>query len=268
MALKCHRFIFAAGMRYLLKFIQLLYAAYFILLFVAGLLLIFPLVILASFFGKVKGGNFIYGLCRIWGGTIMILAGIYHRNIYDAPYDIKKQYVFVFNHISYLDVPVLFMSILRQRFRILGKIELTRVPIFGFVYRNAVVLVNRESTAARAKSVMQLKSVLRKGISIAIAPEGTFNMTNKPLLPFYDGAFKIAIETQTPVRPLLLLDTYDRLHYATLTSLTPGRSRTVFLEEIDVSGYTLKDVEVLKTKVYEAMQTALIKYQASWIKEK
>jgi 1-acyl-sn-glycerol-3-phosphate acyltransferase len=223
-------------------------------------------VIIASFFGKVKGGNFIYWLCRVWGAVVLGLSGIFHRNIYAFPHDGKKQYVFVFNHISYLDIPVVMRSILRQKFRILGKSELTKIPLFGFVYKNAVVLVNRESTAARAKSVMQLKSVLKKGISIAIAPEGTFNMSPDPLAPFYDGAFRIAIETQTPIKPLLVLDTYDRLHYGSILSMTPGRSRTVFLEEIDVRNYTVDNASELKAKVFEVMENALIQYKASWIK--
>src|SRR5690348_15160608 len=105
MVLKRHRFIFASGMRYFLKFIQLLYVLYFAIVFVGFLLLIFPLVVIASFFGKVKGGNFIYELCKLWAAVILGLCGIFHRNLFDAPHDRKRQYVFVFNHISYLDVP-------------------------------------------------------------------------------------------------------------------------------------------------------------------
>jgi 1-acyl-sn-glycerol-3-phosphate acyltransferase len=65
-----------------------------------------------------------------------------------------------------------------------------KVPVFGFIYRKATVMVQRGSTEARAKSVMQLTSVLRKNISIVIAPEGTFNLTHKPLKEFYDGGKK------------------------------------------------------------------------------
>jgi len=252
-------------MRYLLKIIQVIYVIYAFILFTAFLLLIFPLVIIASFFGKVKGGNFIYKLCQVWTDFILFVMGIYHRDIFEAPHDPKRQYVFVFNHISFLDIPVLMKAIRRQHFRILGKAELAKVPIFGFLYKNAVVLVERDNVAARAKSVLQLKSVLKRGISIALAPEGTFNMGHEPLKEFYDGAFKIAIETQTPIKPLLFLDTYDRLHYRSFFSLTPGRSRVVFLEEIKVEGLTIKDVPILKNKVYEAMEEALLRYKASWI---
>ncbi len=88
-----------------------------------------------------------------------------------------------------------------------------------------------DNASNRARSVIKLKAVLKKNISVVIAPEGTFNMTDKPLKEFYDGAFRIAIETQTPIKPILFLDAYDRLNYKSIFSFTPGRSRAVYLEE-------------------------------------
>jgi 1-acyl-sn-glycerol-3-phosphate acyltransferase len=253
-------------MHYLSRSIQLIYTLYAFILFTAFLLLIFPLVVIASFFGKTRGGNFMYILCRIWSDFMFFMLGIFHRTIYETAHDPGKQYVFVFNHISFLDIPALFKSIRRQHFRILGKAEMARIPIFGFLYKNAVVLVERDNIANRAKSVLQLKSVLKKSIAVVISPEGTFNMSHQPLKEFYDGAFKIAIETQTPIKPLLFLDTYDRLNYKSIFSLNPGKSRTVFLDEIKVDGLTVKDVPFLKEKVYALMEEGLIRYKASWIK--
>lgn len=254
-------------MRYLLFLIRVLFTVYAFILFSAYLVLVFPLVLGASFFGKKKGGNFLYILCRIWTDFIFLVTFIFHRTSYEASHDPNKQYVFVFNHISYLDIPVLFKSIRKQHFRVLGKAELARVPIFGFLYKRAVVLVERDNMANRARSLLQLKSVLRSGISIVLSPEGTFNMTDRPLKEFYDGAFKIAIETQTPIKPILFLDTYDRFSYKSIFSLTPGRSRSVFLAEVGVEGLTQADMPYLKAKVYQLMEEGLIKYKASWIRK-
>ena len=113
---------------------------------------------------------------------------------------------------------------------------------------------------------MQLKSVIRKGISIVISPEGTFNTTHKPLKEFYDGAFRIAIETQTPIKPVLFLDSYDRNNYKSILSFSPGKARIVYLDEIPVEGLTVKDVKYLKEKVYKVMEEKLIAYRASWIR--
>ena len=252
-------------MRYLSKFIQILYTLYGFIVFIVFLLVIFPLVVLASFFGKIKGGNFIYRLCQVWADFVLLMLGIFHKTSFEVPHDRDKQYVFVFNHISYLDIPVLMKAIRRQQFRVLGKAEMAKVPLFGFIYRNAAVLVARDDPQKRARSLNQLKSVIKKGISIVIAPEGTFNMTHEPLKEFYDGAFKIAIETHTPIKPILFLDTYDRLNYKTIFSLDPGRSRAVYLDAVNVEGLTINDVAFLKEKVYKLMEEGLIRYKASWI---
>lgn len=253
-------------MRYILRFISILFTVYAFLVFIGFMLLIFPLVVVASFFGKIKGGNFIYRLCHVWADFFLLMIGIFHRNLYEVPHNRSKHYVFVFNHISYMDIPVLLKTIRWQHMRVLGKAEMAKIPIFGFLYRYAAVMVERGDAEKRARSVEQLKSVLRKGISIVIAPEGTFNMTHKPLKEFYDGAFKIAIETQTPIKPVLFLDTYDRMGYESVFSITPGRSRSIYLEEIAVDGLTLDDVDVLRGRVFKIMEEKLIAYKASWIK--
>lgn len=230
------------------------------------MVLFIPLVIIASFFGKVNGGNIIYNACRIWADVWLLLIGIFHKNIYEVPHDSSCQYIFISNHISYLDIPVIMKAIRRQHFRILGKAELGNIPVFGFIFKQAAVSVDRKDPENRAKSVLVLKSIIKRKISVFICPEGTFNETHKPLKDFYDGAFRIAIETQTPIKPILFLDTYDRLNYKSIFSLSPGKSRAVFLEETNTAELSPADVSLLKEKVYKQMEDALIRYNASWIK--
>ena len=220
------------------------------------MLVIFPLAIVASFFGRINGGNAIYKICMLWGDLWYFLIGIRHKNIYESPLEKDKQYIFVANHISYLDAPMIVKS-LRRPMRALGKYEMSKVPVFGFIYRRAVVMVDRRDAEKRAKSVRILKSILRRGISVFIFPEGTFNLTKKPLKSFFDGSFRIAIETQTPIKPLLFLDAYNRMNHESIFSLNPGRSRTIFLETIDVDRYTMADVERLKQDVYALMERRL-----------
>ncbi len=250
------------------RVLGILFTIYAFLPFTAFLLVIFPLVVVASFFGKTRGGNFIYWLCHCWSDFVLFMLGIFHRNIFETPHHRNRQYVFVFNHISFLDIPIIFKAIRKQHFRILGKAEMARIPLFGFIYKNAVVMVERDKAEKRAKSVKQLISVLRKGTSIVIAPEGTFNMGHQPLKEFYDGAFKIAIETKTPIKPILVLDAYDRMHYRSIFTLNPGKSRAVYLEEIPVEGLTLGDVAMLREKVYKVMDNGLRRYKASWINDR
>ena len=252
-------------MRFLLRPLQWIYCIYALLLFIGIMLLLFPFVLIASLFGNITGGNMIYRICMLWGDLWFPLIFIFHRNYYEQPLDKSKQYIFVGNHISYLDAPLI-VKTLRQPIRALGKTEMSKVPVFGFIYKYAVVRVDRSSADNRAKSVRNMKSILKKGISIVVFPEGTFNMTGKPLKDFYDGAFKIAIETQTPIKPIVFLDTYDRLNYKSIFSLSPGRSRAVFLEETATDTLSIKDVSLLKEKIYKQMEEALLRYNASWIR--
>ena len=248
-----------------LKFIRAFYSVYAMLTFVLLLLVIFPFVLLASVFGKIKGGNIIYWICGIWSDVWFFLIGVWAKKIIqtNAPQK-NEQYIFVANHISYMDIPMIVKTI-RQPVRALGKAEIAKVPVFGFLYRYGAIMVDRSSLEARKKSVLQLKSVLKKGISVFIFPEGTFNETGKALKSFYDGAFRIAIETQTPIKPVLFLDNYDLLNNRELLGLKHGKSRAVFLEEISPEGFTLKQISLFKQKVYTIMENKLKDYHVSWI---
>ena len=244
--------------------LQLLYVIYAFIVFVALMIPVFVWALLVIPFGKIKGGNLIYMGCMVWADIWFALIFIHHKNIYEQKPRKGASYIFVANHISYMDVPVI-VKTFRQPVRPLGKAQLAKVPVFGFIYKNAIVTVDRSDASHRAQSVRLLKSIINKGISVLVFPEGTFNETNKPLKHFYDGAFRVAIETGTPVKPVLLLDTYDRLHYPSIFSLTPGKSRAIYLGEIPTADLTLDDVKYLKEKTYALMEQKLLEYNATWI---
>lgn len=248
-------------MKYLRRFFKYLYCIYALITFVIIMFIVLPFVVLSSFFG-VKGGNFVYILCntwaRLWYGCIFVR----HKEIYEGDHDRSKQYIFVANHSSYMDIPAL-VRCMHQPVRVLGKHEMVSYPVFGWIYRAAVIVVDRSSSERRAKSVRALKAALKHGISIFIFPEGTFNETEQPLKDFYDGAFRIAIETQTPIKPLLFVDTIDRMHWRGIFEMTPGRSMVVYLDEIPVHGYHAKNIQQLKQHVYNTMEEGLRKYRGT-----
>jgi len=252
-------------MKILLRPLQWIYSMYAFITFVAVMLLIFPFAIIASFFGRIKGGNMTIRLCMLWADLWFPMIFIWHKKIYETPHDKTRSYIFVSNHISYLDAAII-VKAYRQPIRPLGKVEMSTVPVFGLIYRNAIVTVDRSSPVNRANSVRILKSLISKGISVLVFPEGTFNMGTTPLKEFYDGAFRVAIETQTPVKPVLFLDAYRRMNYKSLFSMKPGQSRILYLDEIPVAGYTSNDVEKLKQEVYQIMERKLIEYDAAWRK--
>lgn len=248
-------------MRWLIGLIQMIYCLYSFCLFAVLTLIAFPLVMLSVLFGYYHGGNIIYAICRYWAATWFFLIGVRHRVLYEQPHDSGKRWIFVANHISYMDIPPIVLMA-PQPIRVLGKFESSRIPIFGWIYRAAVIMVDRSNPETRAQSFRELKSALKNGLSIFLFPEGTFNMQeDRPLKPFFDGAFRLAIETNTPIKPLILPDTIDRLHFKSLFTLTPGLCRVIFLEEVSVEGLSTSDIPQLREKVYQIMDQALRRYR-------
>jgi 1-acyl-sn-glycerol-3-phosphate acyltransferase len=136
-----------------------------------------------------------------------------------------------------------------------------KIPFFGFIYKQSVVLVDRSSAVGRSNSVREMIYMIKQGVSILIFPEGTTNESEQLLTPFHNGAFRIAIETQTPLKPVLYLDSGTRFpHHHKKMSLTPGRCRVLFLPSIPVAGLTMEDLPALKQRVFNIMEDALKQY--------
>ena len=247
-------------MKKILRIVQYIYCVYALLCFIILMFGVCLACLVFMLFGKERGGNLVYEACNIWARLWYGLVGIRHREIYEAPYDRNRQCIFLANHVSYMDIPTAVRCI-HQPVRVLGKSDMLKYPIFGLIYRMAVIVVDRKNAETRARSVRALKSALAKGISIFIFPEGTFNETGKPLKDFFDGAFRIAIETRTTIQPLIFADTHDRMHYRSIFELKPGKNRVIFLKEIGVENYSLKDIPQLKQKVHEAMEECLRRYR-------
>jgi 1-acyl-sn-glycerol-3-phosphate acyltransferase len=215
--------------------------------------------VIGSFWGPIKGGNFMLQCCSLWADIWLFCLGIRTRLIHEQPLHEERPCIYVANHISYMDIPMI-VKVLRDPIRPLGKVEMSKIPLFGFMYRNVVVTVDRSSAAHRADSVHRLKQVLQAGVSIFIFPEGTFNEGDTPLKSFYDGAFRIALQTGAPIQPILFPDTRYRMPHTGILTITPGLSRAVFLDLIPVAGKTEADLPQLKAEVYQAMEQGLLRH--------
>ena len=249
------------------KVLVFLFSIYGFSVFILLMLLLFPFIVLSSLFGSIKGGNIIYKIITLWADLAMLCWAMPHQNEGEEKTNPNIAQVIVFNHTSFIDIPIMLKTLRTFQIRILAKASMGKVPIFGFIYKQGTVLVDRSSPVARAASMDRMKALIRKKISIVIAPEGTFNMTSHPLKEFYNGAFKIAIEMKVPIQPVIFLNAHDRLSHESIFSLTPGKSVSVFLEPISTDELTELDMEQLKTKVYDAMEAALRKRNVSWIND-
>ncbi len=195
---------------------------------------------------------------RSWARVLFLLFGV--RISIKNKSVLKKNQVYVFaaNHRSMLDIPAYALSC-THTFRFLAKAELTKIPVLGYIIRHLYISVDRKNKAARAKSMENMQESLNEGISVFICPEGTRNKSDAPLLPFHDGAFRLAISAQVPLAVLTILNSGELLSPRHPLMLKPGRIFCVWAEPVDTQGMTEDDIPLLREKVRTIMETELKK---------
>src|SRR6185312_8804088 len=138
------------------KVFRICFSAYGFVVFLLLMFILLPLFIYAFLQKHIKAGNLIYKISRFWADAFFFLIGVKHWNIYEEPHDKNAEYIFVSNHISYLDIPMMMKVIRGQHIRILGKAEMNKIPVFGSIYKRGTVSVDRNSVQARSKSIHRL----------------------------------------------------------------------------------------------------------------
>lgn len=241
------------------KLLQPVYSAWVILTFLVCLLAAFPVMFVVGLWDKSWARKIIWYIVHYWSVGWLFFMGMPLQRIGKRPG--REKYVYVANHISYLD-PVVIYAAIPYYFRTLAKKEMAKIPVFGYIYKQIAILVDRTSTESRAKSMRLMWRALKHECNIAVFPEGTFNESGKPLKEFYDGAFRLAINTQTPVLPMVFPDTVHRWPYSTILGLKPGRNRVIYLEPVPTAGMTMNELPALKETVHKQMEDALVQYGA------
>jgi 1-acyl-sn-glycerol-3-phosphate acyltransferase len=203
----------------MIKFFQWIYTLYSAFLFII-LMLMFSLFIITPLLISDRGGKVSFIFIRLWARIWAALSGIRFEVYGKKHIDPTTSYIYVFNHRSYIDAPMIPLSI-PQEVRAIGKKELSRIPLFGTLIGKVAVWVDRSSAASRKLSVARLIEYLDKGISIVMAPEGTRNDTADALLPFQRGAFRLSIESQIPIMPMAVIGA-DRIMKRGSILLSPG----------------------------------------------
>ncbi len=169
----------------------------------------------------------------------------------------EQVYVFVCNHRSQLDIP-LFARACVNTFRFLSKIEVTRIPLIGYVVKRLYITVDRKDKDDRVKSFGKMQdSLLKENISVVLFPEGTRNRTPKPLIDFKDGAFRLAIDTKLPIAVLTIMNSGGFSPANKFLQLKPGTLKAVWTEPIPTGNMTLEDIPRLKEQVEQRILEVL-----------
>jgi len=168
--------------------------------------------------------------------------------------------VFVGNHTSYLDI-VLSTLYIDHLALYMAKAELIKAPLFKIFFQGMDITVNRKSRMDSHRAFIKAGQEIEKGRSMIIYPEGTISEFGK-LKPFKNGPFKLAIDKQVPIVPIVNLNNWQLLQNGGYfkSNGRPGFAKTVILEPIDTKGLTDDNVNELREKVYTLINDTLTSY--------
>lgn len=228
-----------------------IWATYAILLFLVLMTLSVPVLLCFMVFrrGERALRSNIYYLYHIFTPLFLTLVGIRLKVEGREKLAPKQSYVIVGNHSSALDF-IVHAHAFPGVFRFLAKQELQKIPVFGWVVKKMCLTVDRSSAMSRARSVVALKQHLADGWSIFIYPEGSRNRSDDLLGPFYDGAFRIAIQTKAPVAIATIT---NMAKISSGYSLRPGVVRIVWDTPISTDEMTAEDIQPLKERAEKIM---------------
>lgn len=176
---------------------------------------------------------------RAWAPGALWLVGASVEVAGTDNLDFSKSYLFVANHSSQVDIPVVFAA-LDTPLRFLAKKELRRVPMVGtFMKAMGMVFIDRGKSDSARASIDQLASALEDGMSLMAFPEGT-RSSDGTVQQFKTGAFVAAIKAGVPVVPILILGAADVLPANSLI-INPGTVRVRVGEPLSSRGLNLDD---------------------------
>ena len=235
---------------------RVVWKVWFISNFLITLILLYPafLVLLSN----EKRFPLAFRLMRFWGKWICYGGGLLPSAKFEpGAENIPGPCVLVSNHCSYVDIPLSYVFIDRY-FVFVGKQELDRAPLFRIFFREMNILVDRKSTVHSHKAYVRAGERISKGENIFIFPEATISSSGS-LIPFKNGAFKLAIDKQVPIVPMAFPDNWKRLQSGGfLTSNgSPGRARVIICPPVETKGLTNADLIPLREKVKSIIQNAL-----------
>ena len=206
----------------------------------------------ASLFSSLfdRRGYFAHGCARTWSWLILATTGVSVEvtGLDRLPRD--RTFIFVSNHQSIYDIPVIFAT-LPYQLRIIAKESLGSFPFLGWhLQRNGHLLVDRRNPD-RAGILRRWRALVGEGLSLIIFPEGTRSADGR-VGRFKAGSFLLAVEAQLPVVPLSIDGTRQVMRKGRLTT-SPGHARLVVHEPINTAGLAVADARRLAEQVRDVI---------------
>ena len=205
--------------------------------------------LLSSLFDR--RGEIQHRLARLWARVILRTIGVPVTVVGMESVDTTRSHVYVVNHLSAIDVPVLYGSLPFQ-FRILAKKELFRYPFMGWhLKRSGQIPVVLDNPKASIRSLNLAVGAIKNNMPLLVFPEGGRSEDGQ-LQKFMGGAFYAAIKAQTDVVPMALLGTYETLKMNTW-HIKPRPVQLLVGRAIPTQGLTVRDLERVSNEARQAI---------------
>ena len=200
-----------------------------------------------------NGYRYVYWVARnIWAPFVLFGMGFWVKRLNRFPPE-GVSMVLVANHTSYIDI-MLMLRMRKTPFVFVGKKEIVKIPIFGYLYKRAAIMVDRSSSKSRFEVYNRARKVIDKGYSICIFPEKEYLDETLLLNPFKQGAFKLAIEHKLPLFPMVFLDCKRKFPWYTTHGYS-GSLRVKALDLIETRGMTEADIHPLTERMHQEIKS-------------
>ena len=226
-----------------------IWALWALLFFISTMFIAYPFYIPCHFFKEPRKAKWHRAISRVWMWTFLQASGCPLKVKGAENFKNLPNCIIVCNHNSFMDVPVTTPFMPRTN-KTIAKKSLSYYPVFGWIYGFGSVLVDRNSDASRRKSFDNMKRILNFGLDMVIYPEGTRNRSYEPLKKFYDGAFRLAVDTKKPIIPALVFNTKKVLPATKVFFMLPHKLEMHFLPAVQSTNCTAKE---LKEKIFKQM---------------
>jgi 1-acyl-sn-glycerol-3-phosphate acyltransferase len=233
-----------------------LWKLFFILNFVAGLIVLFP--VFAVLLTKRKRYTAAFRLMRFWARWVAHVPGVFVSIRRECPKEeLPEACIYVANHASYLDIVLSYIAIPKY-FVYMGKMEIEKAPLLRIFFRDMNIYVDRKTRSGSYAAFVAAGQKLAKGESIFIYPEGTIESRGN-LKPFKNGAFRMAIEHQVPIVPVTFKNNWKLLQNGGFFKShgRPGLAKIVVHKPVSTKGLTEADLVSLRHSVRETILNEL-----------
>ena len=169
----------------------------------------------------------------------------------------KKSYIILANHTSNLDIPMLTRG-LPIPFYYIAKKEMQKIPFLGWIMTAAgIIFIDRGNKMKAIKSLRQAGNKIKKGKSVMIFPEGTFDGSDG-LLPFKKGAFHLAMHADSDILPIAIVNAEEVWPEHSNLLLKPGKVELRIGKVISTDNLTKEGIDAISQKTRESIQHLLL----------